>query len=671
MNWLISLVMAGIMFSSDGDLPGRANYNDSDSCVKKVAQSDETERFEQTYPLNARGRVGVSNVNGSITIQTWDREQVKLEYVKTANSRERLAEVEIVINARQDYFQVETDYDNWRRGDNRERRNNGNLQVEYRLTVPRNAVLDEIETVNGSISISNAANTTKASAVNGEVRAVNLRGTTSLSTVNGTVVAEFDQLDAASKISLDTVNGQVNLVIPSDANATVKADTVNGSISNDFGLPVRKGQYVGKDLYGRIGSGAVQIRLNSVNGGLSVRRKNDGKNPNPAIDLLQQKSSDEDWDDDEDTEHGSSKKPRPPRPLRPAPPARPNETSDARNKAKAREARKAMKEAIAKSAPEAVANAATVQAIEEATKEIAKINPVVEKVMTEVAKVSADQVKAQLEDLQKRQQEIKTRMSEANWFLGAPRIEKKSASFGVKGVPKVTVEARNCDVNVRGWDKSEVSYSMVRISRNNQKKPLNTDSAISVKATESEVRIRVSEETTAKGDVIFEDATKIRLEVFVPKKSNLKIITGGQIRLENVSGELELQGEDEAINVRDSGVTLRVSSSDGTIRIVGFEGNLESKTSDGMMNLDGNFQKLSAQTVDGTIILTLPDDANVNIESNRKDIKSDGVSLVYQGDGKSTSVWKVGKGGENYRLYTTADGQVFIRNANAVNTVWQ
>jgi hypothetical protein len=107
------------------------------------------------------------------------------------------------------------------------------------------------------------------------------------------------------------------------------------------------------------------------------------------------------------------------------------------------------------------------------------------------------------------------------------------------------------------------------------------------------------------------------------------------------------------------------------IRILGFNGELDSKTVAGMMNLDGDFQKLSARTVEGTIILTLPENANVNIESNRKDIKSDGVPLVYVGDGKSTSTWKVGKGGENFLLYTTADGKVFIRSANTMNTDWQ
>lgn len=220
MSWLYSIIFAGLMFSSNGDLPKFNNHNYADTAEKSFVKLEETEKFEQTYPLNAGGRVSVSNVNGSIAVDTWDRNEVKLEYVKTADRKEDLAEIEIRIDARQDAFSVETDYGDWKRRGPGERRNYGKLQVEYRLTVPRNAVLDEIETVNGSVSIANAGNSTKASAVNGQVKATNLRGATNLSTVNGTVIADFDQLQTGSKITLETVNGTVDLMIPSDANAS-------------------------------------------------------------------------------------------------------------------------------------------------------------------------------------------------------------------------------------------------------------------------------------------------------------------------------------------------------------------------------------------------------------------------------------------------------------------
>ena len=66
--------------------------------------------------------------------------------------------------------------------------------------VPRGAMLNEIETVNGSVTVSNFTNIIKISAVNGSVKATNIRGTASLSTVNGEVIADFDRLESGTKV---------------------------------------------------------------------------------------------------------------------------------------------------------------------------------------------------------------------------------------------------------------------------------------------------------------------------------------------------------------------------------------------------------------------------------------------------------------------------------------
>jgi hypothetical protein len=301
MSWLYSLVFAGLLFGSDAQ-PTVVEFNNAGPVIAaEIVTSDEIEKFEQIYPLSRNGRVSVSNVNGSITVEAWDRDEVRLEATKIADSKETLADVDIKVESTADSFNVEADYRGWKGPDKRNENRNRKLEVEFRLSVPRGAVLREIETVNGSVTVSNFTNVTKISAVNGNVTASNLRGAASLSTVNGQVNADFDRVEAGSRISLSTVNGQVNLVLPSDVNATVKADSLNGNITNDFGLPVRKGQYVGRDLYGRIGTGETQIKLSSVNGNLSVGRKNDGRSPNPATNLLpNKKADDDDWDIDID-----------------------------------------------------------------------------------------------------------------------------------------------------------------------------------------------------------------------------------------------------------------------------------------------------------------------------------------------------------------------------------
>ncbi len=633
MSWLISLVLAGMVFSNDATSPvQRNNYTNTESA--KIFQMDETERFEQTYPLSANGRVSVSNVNGSITIDTWERNEVKLEAVKTADDKSKLSEVEIQIDAQKDFLKIETNYDSWKNdGGNRGWKNYGRLSVEYHLTVPKNAILDEIETVNGSVSITNSNNLTKASTVNGTVIANNLRGTANLSTVNGNVEANFDQLQSSSKITLETVNGKVNLTIPSDADATVKADTVNGSIVNDFGLPVRKGQYVGKDLYGKIGSGEVQIRLNSVNGGLFIKRKNDGKNVNPSTNLLPQKSKEDDekdWDSDDD--------------------------SDSESLVNTNKINKDINKAVKESQKDAA------KQMKDAQREMADAQKEMDKIRPELAKLNTAEIQAKIDESMKIQRETMARLADADFLPGAPVIEKKDETFTVKGTPKVSVDAKNCAVSVRGWDKSEVQYSITRISKRRTQKPLE----FTADHSDSEVKIRINGGKDSSNEDYFGGAERLRVEVFVPKKSNLWIRTDREIRLENVSGEIDLKGSDESINVRDVDGKLKIAAADGRIRVIGFKGEIESLTADGDMNLEGDFQKITATTTDGSIILNLPDDASATIRANTESVDLKGIapSRIKTADvSEDSSVWRIGNGSANYN-FTVADGNIIVRSAN-------
>src|SRR3954452_19632998 len=156
MTWLYTILFSGLVFSSQpATSPSLASYPHDTILVSNI-RADETQHFEQTYPLNANGRVSVSNVNGSISLDAWDRNEVKLEYTKTADSKERLNDVVVQIDSRADAINILTDYDNWKRGNNSADRNwkfSGKLEVSFKLTVPRGAMLNEIETVNGSVDL--------------------------------------------------------------------------------------------------------------------------------------------------------------------------------------------------------------------------------------------------------------------------------------------------------------------------------------------------------------------------------------------------------------------------------------------------------------------------------------------------------------------------------------
>jgi DUF4097 and DUF4098 domain-containing protein YvlB len=156
--------------------------------------------------------------------------------------------------------------------------------VEYTLTVPRAARLDEIKLINGELDITGTSGEVRASCINGKLEAENLSGRAELSTINGHLEAHFDKLEGPA-IELKSVNGSVSLTIPSDSKAEIEARTVSGSINNDFGLHVNNHHFVGHDLRGELGSGGPRIRLENVNGRIDVHHAQDGRTLSPVKDL--------------------------------------------------------------------------------------------------------------------------------------------------------------------------------------------------------------------------------------------------------------------------------------------------------------------------------------------------------------------------------------------------
>jgi len=256
-----------------------------------------TEEFHHSYPLPANGRVDLSNINGSVHITGWDKNEVKVDAVQYAGTKERLDEAKIRIDAGSTSVEIRTEYPDHSLTFNDDDRDNPAC-VDYTLTVPRSANLDEIKLINGELAISGVSGEVRASSVNGRVSASDLAGRAKISTVNGRLAAQFASLPNASSMHLSSVNGGLELTLPPDARAEIEASTVSGSISNDFGLRNVKHRYVGQSLHGELGGGGSTIRLSNVNGRIEVRSSS-GKSTASVRDLSSNRDEDRDDDDDD------------------------------------------------------------------------------------------------------------------------------------------------------------------------------------------------------------------------------------------------------------------------------------------------------------------------------------------------------------------------------------
>jgi DUF4097 and DUF4098 domain-containing protein YvlB len=236
------------------------------SLLTVAASAKVTEKFSQTYPLAADGSIHVGNVNGSVEIIAWDKAEVALEAEKSANNDEALARLHLKIDASPTRLKIKTEQDkSWKFWDS------ANAQVHYKLMVPAGVSLDKIDVVNSNIHVTGVKGSVNLDSVNGSIDAKDLAGPGKFDTVNGSIVVAYAALPAhADEISLDTVNGSCTLKLPAGAGFKLDADTVNGHVSCAFPITLEKS---GKhDLRGTVASGGPTVKLDSVNGSLSVAK---------------------------------------------------------------------------------------------------------------------------------------------------------------------------------------------------------------------------------------------------------------------------------------------------------------------------------------------------------------------------------------------------------------
>jgi DUF4097 and DUF4098 domain-containing protein YvlB len=225
--------------------------------------------FHETYSLCPHGRVVIQNLYGDVTITGWDRDEVRVEALKRSSDHRRLNDARIVVDSSASLISIHTQY--------AESDAEHPARVEYRITVPRGATLEDVKLVNGVLSISGVAGPVKASSVNGSIKAEKLEGHVDLSTINGLLEAAFNRISRQNAILLSSVNGPIKLSIPGGAGANVTARNLSGGIDSEFGHAFRATG--GHHLHTMVHGGGAQIYLHNVNGGISIRSTGGSMHP--------------------------------------------------------------------------------------------------------------------------------------------------------------------------------------------------------------------------------------------------------------------------------------------------------------------------------------------------------------------------------------------------------
>lgn len=230
------------------------------------------ELIEQTHGFSAGQRLGLTNTNGDIFIEPWDREEIQIRATKRVEARsgsadEALEELSVEVELDSRGIEIDTVYPNWRSlfGWNKV-----SASVDYDIRLPREADL-EVRTVNGEIEITSLTGEIRLRSTNGGITVLDSAGSVSASTTNGGIKVELGEV-TGEWMEFDTTNGGIRVDLLSSIRASVHARTTNGSIETDFPVTVR-GTFRRNRLEGDINGGGPVIELRTTNGSIRIRER--------------------------------------------------------------------------------------------------------------------------------------------------------------------------------------------------------------------------------------------------------------------------------------------------------------------------------------------------------------------------------------------------------------
>jgi hypothetical protein len=224
------------------------------------------EEIRQTYQLAPNARVELAGLNGPVNIETSETSAAEVYIERTASSKEALDRRKVTIEADANSLRI--------RGEKAEGSflsrffgSSGSERVTLKL--PRQISLTA-KGVNGAFVVGDINGAVEVSGINGRVQIANAVGRATFKGINGNMVVGLKQI-GQDGVSLNGINGNIELRFGADVNADFDARGMNGQVVTD--LPnvsidkSKRGNY-----WGRIGNGGNGITAKGINGNIRLTR---------------------------------------------------------------------------------------------------------------------------------------------------------------------------------------------------------------------------------------------------------------------------------------------------------------------------------------------------------------------------------------------------------------
>jgi len=233
------------------------------STVARSAKVDVTDRQTQTIPLPAGKTLSIDVTIGTVRIDGWDKADVEIVVERRAPAPAQLARVPLVIEdlpAKVSIRALQSD-----------NTTDPALRADVTVRVPRNAVIERVQVLEGRIAIEGFSGSLTADIRRGPIDGKTLSGTLRLEAGIGTVTLTDTRLSSNGLLRLRSFNGDVRLTLAErPADARIMALALNGHVTSDIPLTRR-------DTWGprwgetTLGKGEPVISLDVVTGLIEIK----------------------------------------------------------------------------------------------------------------------------------------------------------------------------------------------------------------------------------------------------------------------------------------------------------------------------------------------------------------------------------------------------------------
>jgi hypothetical protein len=215
----------------------------------------------KTYPLAKDGSFTLRNFNGDITIEGWDEQQAEVKIIKRGGGDEPDGALPGVRAEGANRLVFNT----------MPGKPGGVMrEVQYVVKLPRNLRELEIVSLNSNVDLVNVRSASISITVQqGNIDLEDVSGTINSRTTKGNTTVSL--AEGANGV-FNGVNGNIELELPADTHADLKAETIEGDIEIDEDLGIKiEHRVIGQQAAGRIGPGGQPIVVKVVSGNIKIK----------------------------------------------------------------------------------------------------------------------------------------------------------------------------------------------------------------------------------------------------------------------------------------------------------------------------------------------------------------------------------------------------------------